>query len=43
MNSVQSVTNLHKPMFMGIDKKKQPFKVMAKKATRFKMNLIFLI
>lgn len=27
---------LHKPVFMGIDKKKQPFKVMAKKATRLK-------
>ena len=27
---------LHKPVFMGINKKKQPFKVMAKKATRLK-------
>ncbi len=27
---------LHKPVFMGIDKKEQPFKVMAKKATRLK-------
>lgn len=33
----QSVTQvLHKPTFMGVDKKKQPFKVMADKATRFK-------
>ena len=27
---------LHKPIFMGVDNKKQPFKVMAKKATRLK-------
>ena len=27
---------LHKPVFMGMDNKKQPFKVMAKKATRLK-------
>ena len=27
---------LHKPIFMGMDKKKQPFKVMARKATRLK-------
>ncbi len=27
---------LHKPTFMGIDKKNQPFKVMANKATRLK-------
>ncbi len=27
---------LHKPVFMGMDKKKQPFKVMARKATRLK-------
>ena len=27
---------LHKPTFMSIDNKKQPFKVMAKKATRYK-------
>ena len=33
----QSVTQvLQKPTFMGIDKKNQPFKVMATKATRFK-------
>ena len=33
----QSVTQvLHKPTFMGVDKKKQPFKVMADKAIRFK-------
>ena len=33
----QSITQvLHKPMFMGVDKKEQPFKVMADKATRFK-------
>ena len=27
---------LHKPVFIGMDKKKQPFKVMARKATRLK-------
>ena len=29
---------LHKPTFIGVDKKKQPFKVMAKKAIRFKKS-----
>ena len=34
-----SVTQvLHGPMFVGVDKKKQPFKVMAKKATRYKKS-----
>lgn len=36
-NDFQSVTQvLQKPTFMGVDKKNQPFKVMASKATRFK-------
>lgn len=36
-NEFQSVTQvLQKPTFMGVDKKNQPFKVMASKATRFK-------
>ncbi len=36
-NEFQSITQvLKKPTFMGIDKKSQPFKVMATKATRFK-------
>ena len=29
---------LHKPTFIGIDKKNQPFKVMANKATRLKLE-----
>lgn len=29
---------LHKPLFMGVDKKNQPFKVMAEKATRLKQS-----
>ncbi len=34
-----SVTQvLQKPTFVGVDKKKQPFKVMAEKATRFKKS-----
>tara|TARA_B100000963_G_C22573216_1_gene647109 strand:+ start:504 stop:1052 length:549 start_codon:yes stop_codon:yes gene_type:complete len=34
-----SVTQvLHGPKFLGVDKKKQPFKVMARKATRFKKS-----
>ena len=33
----KSVTQiLNKPVFMSINKKKEPFKIMAKKATRFK-------
>ena len=36
-NEFSSISQiLHKPMFMSIDNKKQPFKVMAAKATRFK-------
>ncbi len=36
-NEFQTVKQvLHKPTFMGVDKKNQPFKVMAKKATRLK-------
>ena len=38
-NNFQSITQvLQKPTFMGVDKKSQPFKVMAAKATRFKLS-----
>ncbi len=36
-NNLKSVTQiLNKPVFMSINKKEEPFKVMAQKATRFK-------
>ena len=38
-NEFKSVTQvLQNPTFMGVDKKSQPFKVMAAKATRFKQT-----